>query len=164
MKKYISLVAIILVFTIAVVALSSASLYPFRGEEPWVIRVTKSVPVDENGEITTHNQAVKFVQIDITDTFKTYTLEQMLPLMQVDMLAEQMPYSTDKFFGYWIHGAYNHHSRSDETFDILICDIPYFCVDTRGQKIRNQTAWKQLMKALEGDASPYLLPADSPLS
>lgn len=163
MKKYISLVAIILVFTIAIVALSSASQYPFRGEEPWVIRVTKSVPVDENGEITTHNRAVEFVQIDITDTFKTYTLEQMLPLMQVDLLAEQMPYSTDEFFGYWIHGAYNHHSRSDEAFDILICDIPYFCLDDRGQQIRNHKAWKQLMKALEGDTSPYLVPGDSPI-
>lgn len=163
MKKCISLVAIILVCTIAIVALSSASRYPFRGEEPWVIQVIKSVPVDENGEITTYNRAAEFVQIDITETFKTYTLEQMIPLMQVDLLAEQMPYSTDKFFGYWIHGAYNAHSRSDETFDILICDIPYFCVDTRGQEIRNHKAWKQLMKALEGDASLYLLPADSPL-
>ena len=80
MKKYISLVAIILVFTIAVVALSSASLYPFRGEEPWVIRVTKSVPVDENGEITTHNQAVKFVQIDITIPLRPIHWSKCFPL------------------------------------------------------------------------------------
>ena len=163
MKKYFTLVTIILMFTVAIVSLSSASLHPFRGEEPWVIRVIKSVPLDENGEITTHNRAVEFVQIDITDTFAKYTLEQMLPLMQVDLLAEQMPYSTDEFFGYWIHGAYNAHSKSDETFDILICDIPYLCSDTSGQEIRNHKAWKQLMKALEGNESPYLLPDDSPI-
>ena len=163
MRKYITLVSIILVFTIVIVLLSSASLYPFRGEEPWVISVIKSVPVDENGEITTYNQAVEFAQIDITDSFATYTLEQMLPLMQVDLLSEQMLYSTDEFFGYWIHGAYNAHSKSNETFDILICDIPYLCVDTRGQEIRNHKGWKQLMKALEGNESAYLLPGDSPI-
>lgn len=163
MKKSVTLVAIILVVTIVIVSLSSASLRPFKGESPWVISVIKSVPVDENGEITTHNRAAEFVQIDITDAFKTYTLEQMLPLMQVDLLSEQMPYSTDEYFGYWIHGAYNHHSRSDETFDILICDIPYFCLDNRGQQVRNHKAWKQLMKALEGETSPYLVPGDSPI-
>lgn len=163
MKKSILLVTVILVITIIIVSLSSASLYPFRGEDPWVIQVIKSVPVDENGEITTHNQAAAFVQIDITDTFATYTLEQMLPLMQVDLVAGQMPYSTDDFFGYWIHGAYNAHSKSDETFDILICDIPYLCVDSRGQEIHNHRAWKQLMKALEGEDSSYLLPGDSPI-
>ena len=163
MRKYITLVSIMLVFAIVIVSLSSASLYPFRGEEPWVIQVVKSVPVDENGEITTHNQAVEFVQIDITDSFATYTLEQMLPLMQVDLLSEQLPYTTDEFSGYWIHGAYNAHSKSDETFDILICDIPYLCVDNRGQEIRNHKAWKQLMKALEGKDSPYLLSGDSPI-
>ena len=163
MRKYITLVTIILVFTVAIVSLSAASLHPFRGEEPWVISVIKSVPVDESGEITTYNQAVGFIQIDITDSFATYTLEQMLPLMQVDLLSEPMPYTTDEFYGYWIHGAYNAHSRSDETFDILICDIPYLCVDTRGQEIRNHKAWKQLMKALEGKDSPYLLPGDAPI-